>query len=106
MTTASDLGRSLRRLIPRDPTHRRTLEPASPAQPIPSTRGVSLTAQQAAGSGGGAFEEDDASQREYWPVRTITSSDGLFVLEVEPLKSILLKDGSRATFGDPDEPDE
>lgn len=57
----------------------------------------------AAGMGAGqiVFAESDAALREYWPKQTYTSSDGLFVIEAEPVKLIYMEDGSVASFKEP-----
>lgn len=100
----SEFQRALRRLIQREPGWRRFAgqagKPETPA-PIPAARGVAMSAGAVAQPGGSEFEEIDAVQREYWPTRVMTTTDGLFTWEVEPIKSILLADGSRATFAEP-----
>lgn len=53
------------------------------------------------GTGGQIFDEADFAQREYWPERTLLSSDGYFSFSYRPIRSILLEDGTRATFEEP-----
>lgn len=48
-----------------------------------------------------AFAEKDAAQREYYDARTLASSDGVFQISWQPIKSILLEGNVRATFKDP-----
>ncbi len=48
-----------------------------------------------------AFVEKDAALREYWPAVTLLSSDGLFSIEIEPIKKIILADDSAAEFKQP-----
>lgn len=57
--------------------------------------------RQQASSGGLSLEEADYAAREYWPTVNVTSTDGLITLQEKPIKSILLADGSRATFKQP-----
>lgn len=96
------LQQALARLLARDPAWRRALPPADPLGAVARARGVALSTEQQ--GGGSAFAEADASKREYWAARTLTTTDGLFTFEVEPIKSILLVSGDRATFADPPKP--
>lgn len=75
------------------------------ADGIPQGRkpGQVSTGRPASASSGTAFEEMDYLQREYWPAQSVTSSDGLFVIELEPIKSILLVGNNRARFQEPTE---
>lgn len=66
----------------------------------PGTVGTGVPAS--AGEGGATIEEEDASLRTYWPAKTLTSTDGLFTLQVEPIKSLRLRSGDDATFDNPD----
>jgi len=58
----------------------------------------------ASAGGGGAFVESDYALREYWPATTITTSDGLFTLEIKPIKKIALEGGGAAEFKQPPTP--
>lgn len=56
----------------------------------------------AAGTGGsGSFVESSYASREYWPTRTLHTSDGVFSFEWAPVKKMLGKGG--VTF-EPAEP--
>lgn len=65
--------------------------------------GVSTGRPAGAATQAGAviFAEGDVTLREYWPKVTYTSTDGLFVIEAEPIKTIYMEDGSTATFKEP-----
>ncbi len=55
-------------------------------------------------SGGGqttGFAESDYTQRQYWPAVTLTSTDGIFTLQVEPIKQLSLDSGAVFTFKQP-----
>lgn len=73
------------------------------ADGIPQGRkpGQVSTGRPASASSGTAFEEMDYNSREYYSPRAVTSSDGLFVIELEPIKSMLLVGNNRATFREP-----
>lgn len=58
-------------------------------------------AGQGGGTGDGTFDEADYTQREYWTTINKTSVDGLFSIQIKPIKSILLQSGTRATFKEP-----
>lgn len=56
----------------------------------------------ASSGGGGAFAESDYTAREYWPERELArTTDGLFVFLGQPIKSIALEGGGKATFKEP-----
>ncbi len=102
----SELAKAIERLMQREPGWRNfSARPAQPAKlaPIPAARGVAMSATSVPASGGAGFDEADASQREYWPARQLITTDGLFVFEVEPIRSVLLVGGNRATFAEPPE---
>lgn len=64
-----------------------------PREAIPGGKGL---ATPSGGVGGGLtspLEEDDASTRQYHPPGDITSTDGLFVIELEPLAQMEMTDG-------------
>lgn len=48
--------------------------------------------------------ESDYAQREYWSAVTLTSTDGIFTLQVQPIKKIALEDGAVFTFKQPVDP--
>lgn len=95
---ASPLQEAIERLIKKEPGWRNFApKPAVGGRP----GSVSIGTPGAGADGGLAFEEDDFEQREYWPERTLLSSDGFFSFSYRPIRSILLKDGTRATFQEP-----
>lgn len=49
----------------------------------------------------GSFEESDFALRTYWGPAVLTSSDGIFTIEVEPIKSIALTGGGVFNFQAP-----
>lgn len=57
----------------------------------------------AAGSGGssGDLSELSATSRTYWPAQTIVSSDGIFSVQIDPIKSVTLTDGRKINFAEP-----
>lgn len=64
-----------------------------PRDALPGGKGL---ATPSGGVGGGItspLEESDAGTRQYHPPGQITSSDGLFVLELEPIKQMEMRDG-------------
>lgn len=85
-----------------------TTLPDSPAPPaIPPRVGQALP--RAGGSSSGAIaspiSEYDVAQRTYWAERAITSTDGIFVMMIKPIKKIVMKDANEAgvvfNYGDP-----
>lgn len=81
--------------------------PLASVPPVGARPGGVAVGRPGAGTGGqgqavGAFTETDYTLRQYWPERvTATSSDGLFVLLDQPIKSIDLEQGGPATFKEP-----
>ncbi len=94
---------AVRRLIPPEPAQRPFDRPPAPPAPVPKVRGVALSSSaQPSPGNGGAFAESDYTARQYWPERVAAiSSDGLFVIMEEPIKSIAMTDGPPATFAEP-----
>lgn len=68
-----------------------TLPAATPVTKIPPRTGSSspATLQNNSGGTGGQFGESDP--REFWPERAITSTDGLFVIKVKPIKKMVFE---------------
>jgi hypothetical protein len=52
-------------------------------------------------TGGGDLTEINASERTYWPSQTIVSSDGIFSIQIDPIKSVTLADGRKINFAEP-----
>lgn len=101
---ADKLQRALQRLVDSG----RDFEPFEPLPERgerPPTRSVGAPGGNPRRSSSG-FVEADYLEREYWPAQEIESSDGIFTLEVEPIRSILLDSGERAEFAEPVEPEE
>ena len=99
MAGASELDKAVEKLTKREKgwaEFRRP--PAVGARPGTTTTGrpsASTTKTTA------ALIETDAALREYWPVRTLLSSDGLFSIEVRPIKKIVLEGDATAEFQNP-----
>lgn len=94
---SSELKKAVDALVTKEPGWKEfTPAPAKGAKPGPVGKGV----PGSGGNGAVAFEESDYSLRQYWPAVTLTSSDGLMTIEVQPIKSIALVAGL-ATFKAP-----
>ncbi|MFT3758968.1 hypothetical protein [Thauera sp.] len=97
-SNASTMEKALKRLLEREPGWKKFVRPeAKGARPAAIGTGVPATSEQK----GSAFEEKDAALRTYYPVKTLTLTDGLFTLQVEPIKSIRLSSGDDAKFAEP-----
>lgn len=97
MAGASELQKAVERLVAKEPGWQQVAtKPTVGARPAVRSTGRPS-------SSGGAFEFDEKSfeTREYWPVRQVASSDGIFTIELEPIKRIKLKSGDYATFAEP-----
>lgn len=96
------LDAAVNRLKVRERGWAKATEPPGKGERPPS-RGKGLPAAAGASSSGPvALAEADYSMREYWPVVHVTSSDGLFVIEIEPIRSILLESGDLITYKQPE----
>lgn len=96
---ASPLQEAVERLLKKEPGWKNFIK-----KPTVGGRAGSVsvgTPGAGPGGNGGVFDEADFDQREYWPERTLLSSDGFFSFSYRPIRSILLEDGSRATFEEP-----
>ncbi|MCC5809851.1 MAG: hypothetical protein JJU06_05710 [Ectothiorhodospiraceae bacterium] len=91
-----------RQRLPRAP--RRGLFPRSRVEAVPEDR-------PEGGPGGGAgiaspLTEPDYEAREYYETQFITSSDGLFVLELAPIRKLVMEDANanevEFDFADPE----
>lgn len=73
-------------------------KPAKGAKPPAVAR---AKAQSSGGVGGNDLQETAAADREYWSLTTVQSSDGLFVFQVKPIKSVALTSGGKIKFASP-----
>lgn len=93
---------ALRRLMEQQPGWKKATTPPEQG-PKPAARGKGLPASSSSANGI-AFNESDYGLREYWPPVSVTSADGLFTVEVDPIKAIALDGGGKATFKEPPPP--
>lgn len=101
MGGASELEKAIDKLMMREKGWKRYKPaPAVGARPGAVTTGRPSGASSVSGSAS-AFAEKDYLQREYYAARPLVSSDGIFTIMWQPIKSVLLEDGSRATFREP-----
>lgn len=99
MAIDSLLDKAVKRLSIAEPGWKAaTTPPAKGAKP-----GSISTGRPASGKAGGgtSLDESDYTLREHWPSVDITSTDGFFVIQVEPIKSIALEGGGAFTFKQP-----
>lgn len=100
--SASSLQRSLRRLV----AQRAGWEPVPPAPSKgarPGERAIGRPASAQAAQGVTLVESSYAA-RLYWPPRLLTSTDGIFTLEVEPIRQMSLVGDGTFQFQEPTEP--
>ena len=100
--TAAVLQDALKRLV-LEPDGARLPDAPPPvgAQAREVSTGRPASAAAPAAGGGGGFAESDYALRQYWPARTLTSSDGIFSVSVQPIRSLALVGGGQATFAEP-----
>lgn len=99
MASASELQKAVDRLIKSEPGWK-AFDPKPPVGAKPG--GVSKG--RAAGNPSGSAQslvEADASKREFYAPRTITTSDGLFTIEQPVIKKIILIGGGSIEFQEP-----
>lgn len=91
------------------PTGRATLRLPPLEQPTPIPAGVGVGAPSGGGSSAGIaspLSEPDPTSRTYHAARQLQSSDGLFAIEYQPLKSLSMTDATGREvvleFADPD----
>lgn len=94
-----DIHRSLRQILGAE-TQSRELVPKAPQGAKPAVVGKGRTPAASSGSSGGLTELTYAT-REYWPTRTIYSSDGSIAIQVRPVKAVVLTTGARLEFKEP-----
>lgn len=95
----SETKKALNKLIDREKTWYSNLEETAPATPIPASRGVGRPAPGNSSSSGGAgiaspLTEKAYADRTYHSAKTITSSDGIFTLVVNPAKKLIFYDAN------------
>jgi len=94
----SETKKALNKLIDRESTWYTKLDETAPATPIPASRGVGRPAAGNASSAGGGISspltEREYADRTYHPAKTLTTSDGIFTLVVNPVKKIVFYDAS------------
>lgn len=82
---------------------RRVFEPLK-AQPVKGARPGEVSTGRPS-SGGSAqpltLAESDFTLREYWPAVEVESTDGIFTLEIEPIRQVTLEGGGAITFREP-----
>lgn len=98
----SDLQKSLQLLG----TRSAGFEPLGPVPSVGARPGRVSTAPAGSSLSGSTdrsakLEESDAGLREHHPSRTITTTDGLFTLEVRPIKRVVLVNGGEIVFKAP-----
>lgn len=105
MAGGSELEKAIRKLAGREKGWEKFLPPPAVGG-RPGGVGVGRPAASgAAQTGGGAgFVEKDAALREYWPAVTLLSSDGIFSIEIEPIKRLILEGEAVADFKQPPAP--
>lgn len=99
MAGASELQNAIDRLVKAEPGWKAfDKKPAVGGKP-----GAVSTGRGAGGAAAGALSlvESDATLREYYDARTLTTSDGIFSIEWEPIKKMLMIGGGSITFQDP-----
>lgn len=68
-------------------------------EPIDKTVGVGLLREAGAGGAGveGPLTEQDLEDREYYAAQSVSSTDGLFVLNIRAIKKVILLDEATQT---------
>lgn len=98
MAKSGELQRAVDKLVQREPGWKSATTPPA-VGPRPGT--VSTGRPSSSTPVGVFFAEKDAAPREYYDARALTSSDGIFQISWQPIKSILLEGNVRATFKEP-----
>ncbi len=97
------LIRHLRGMLGERPT--RSLPELPPRGAMRSPPGFSAASADGVSGIASPLTEDDHTTREYYTGIGITSSDGIFVLEVEPIKKLVMADANgKAVVFDFDDP--
>lgn len=96
MASAKDLGRDLSALLPGAKVANAPLPPARTVSGVPAFAGGKIITGDGAGAGifGAGQLAETLDSRTYHPAVTLNSADGLFSLEMRPVKSITLADAA------------
>lgn len=100
---SSEIQRAIQALVEREPGWQR-FQPAPTKGAKPAAIGKGVPGGAGSSRGGGGLEESDYNQRTFWPVSTLSTfvtSDGIFMHEEEPLKSISLVGGGLFSLKEP-----
>lgn len=97
--SASDLRQAVRRLT----GGASGFEPLKPLVTKGARPGTIATGRPASGQSGTAnnLVENSYAEREYWSAVTLESTDGIFTLEIEPIKRVVLEGGGSLEFKQP-----
>lgn len=97
--SASELQKAVDKLIKREPRWvEATQPPAKGAKPGKVATGYPASAGRGQNI---VLEETDYALRQHWPPFEIISTDGMFVIEIEPIKYIDLGGGDGFKFAEP-----
>lgn len=94
-----DIHRSLRQILGAEPRSRE-LVPKAPQGAKPAVVGKGRTPAASGGGGGDQIEASHAA-RTYWTTISVPSSDGLFVLEIDPVRKITFQSGATLELANP-----
>lgn len=98
--SARDVQQALRRLVGTEAGY----VPLDDSPQVGARPGAVSVGHPGGGGGFGVeFAEMDYLLREYWAPRMIASTDGIFAWQEEPIRSLTLESGGKATFAQPPE---
>lgn len=99
MPIKSLLQEAVNKLVAAEPGWKpATTPPAKGAKPGEKSVGRPATGTT---SSAATLAESDYTLRQHWATVDVPSTDGLFVIQVEPIKSIALDGGGTFTFQEP-----
>lgn len=81
------------------PNLRKELKPLEPRGALAGKRATAEFKAPATGTGGGIASpvtETSFASREFWPDRFLQTSDGVFVIQLQPPKKIVMADANSA----------